>query len=233
MQEMESYVSPNLHEFLNYEDNMTGRELFTKNHKELVKEGEKSMKETATSCSVAGALIVTMMFASAFTVIGGNDGNTGLPVLLDNKLFMVFIVSDALSLFSSTTSVMIFLGILTSRYQESDFLQSLPTKMMVGLLTLLFSIATMMVAFSTTLIIMLHDKYPWIVAPIIVLACLPITLFVWMQYPLLVEICVSTYGPGIFGKRRSHSRRQAVKMFYESVKGKIATAFSAKLKTKV
>lgn len=52
---------------------MTPRELFTKNHKELVKEGENSMKEIATSCTVVGALVITMMFAAAFTVPGGNN----------------------------------------------------------------------------------------------------------------------------------------------------------------
>lgn len=228
---METVVSHGLRELVNFADNMTGHELFTKNHKELVKEGEKSMKETATSCTVVGALIVTIMFAAAFTVGGGNDQNiTGLPVFLDDKLF---IVSDALSLFSSTTSVMIFLGLLTSRFAENDFLKSLPTKMMVGILTLFFSIATMMVAFSTTLIIMLHDKYSWIVVPIILLACIPITAFVWMQFPLIVEICVSTYGPGEFGKRRSRSRRHRLKMFYARMKGKVVRAFTRKLKIKV
>ncbi|KAM5572972.1 hypothetical protein ABKV19_012824 [Rosa sericea] len=231
--EVENFLSPGLREYVNFADNMTGRELFTKNHKELVKEGEKSMKETATSCTVVGALIITIMFAAAFTVAGGNNQNTGLPMFLDDRLFMVFIVSDALSLFASTTSVMIFLGILTSRYGENDFLTSLPTKMMVGLLTLFFSIATMMVSFSTTLIIMLHDKYSWIIVPIVSLACIPITSFVWMQFPLLKEICVSTYGPGIFRKRRSLSRRHRLKMFYARMKGKVVRAFSLMSKNKV
>lgn len=224
MQEVESLVPSELYENLNLANKMTGRELFTKNHKELVKEGEKSMKETAASCIVVGALIVTIMFAASFTVAGGNNSNTGLPLFLDDKLFVVFIVSDALSLFSSTTSVMIFLGTLTSRYAEDDFLISLPRKMMVGLLTLFFSIATMMITFSSTLIIMLYNKYSWIVVPIILLACVPITSFVWMQFPLLVEICISTYGPGIFGKKPGvELQRSRLREFYTRMK---ARAFS-------
>ncbi|XP_021822528.1 uncharacterized protein LOC110763939 isoform X2 [Prunus avium] len=197
--EVETMVFPRLREALNAEY-LTPRVLFTKNHKDLVKEGERWMKETATSCTVVGALIITIMFASVFTVPGGNNGETGLPIFLSRKLFMVFIVSDAISLFSSTTSVLMFLGILTSRYAEDDFLKSLPTKMIIGLSTLFISIAAMMVAFSSALFIMIHEQL-WIVIPIIFLASVPITLFIWMQFPLLVEIFISTYGSGIFDRK--------------------------------
>ena len=91
-------------------------------HKELVDKGEKLMKETTTSYTVVGTLIITIMFAAAITVPGGNDSNTGLPMFLNNKVFTLFIISDALSLLSSSTSVLMFLGILTSRYAEEDFL---------------------------------------------------------------------------------------------------------------
>ncbi|XP_021831743.1 ankyrin repeat-containing protein ITN1-like [Prunus avium] len=169
-------------------------ELFTQNHKTLKEDGEKWMKDTATSCTVVGALTITIMFAAAFTVPGGNDGE-GFPIFLHKKMFIVFIVSGAISLFSSITSVLMFLGILTSRYAEDDFLKSLPTKMIIGLSTLLISIATMVVAFCSGLFLMLHKRLQ-IVLPIIFLA-----LFIGMQFSLLVEIFISTYGGGIFDKR--------------------------------
>ncbi|XP_059438680.1 ankyrin repeat-containing protein NPR4-like [Corylus avellana] len=196
--EVESIVPPRYKEFRNH-DGFTPRELFTKNHKGLMKEGEKWMKGTATSCTVVGALIVTIMFAAAFTVPGGNTQDTGFPIFLYEKVFMLFIISDALSLFSATTSVLMFLGILTSRYAEDDFLESLPKKMIIGLSTLFLSIATMMIAFCATLLIMLQGQ-SWIIIPVICLASVPITLFVLMQFPLLVELFISTYGPGIFDK---------------------------------
>jgi hypothetical protein len=199
MQEVESIVPPRFKEFRN-DDGLTPRELFTKNHKALMKEGEQWMKGTSTSCTVVGALIVTIMFAAAFTVPGGNKQDTGFPVFLDEKLFMLFIISDALSLFSAATSVLMFLGILTSRYAEDDFLESLPRKMIIGLSTLFFSIATMMIAFCATLLIMLYEQ-SWIIIPAICLASLPITLFVLMQFSLVVEMFISTYGPSIFYKK--------------------------------
>jgi hypothetical protein len=199
MQAVESIVPTQFRENKN-KDGKTPQELFTESHKELVKEGEKWMKSTSTSCTVVGALIVTIMFAAAFTVPGGNDQSKGYPIFLKDKLFMLFIISDSISLFSSSTSVLMFLGILTSRYLEEDFLKSLPSKMIIGLSTLFFSIATMMIAFSAALLIMLHE-YSWIFIPAICLASVPVTLFVWMQFPLLVDMAISTFGPGVINRK--------------------------------
>ena len=112
---------------------------------------------------------------------------------------MVFIVSDALSLFSSSTSVLMFMRILPSHYVEEDFLEYLPRKMIIDLSTLFFSIAAMMTAFSAALFLMVEQS--WIFKPVICLASIPITLFVLMQFPLLVSMAISTYGPSIFNRK--------------------------------
>ncbi|KAB1225388.1 hypothetical protein CJ030_MR1G015672 [Morella rubra] len=158
--EVESVVHPEVKEARNKEG-LTPREVFIKDHKDMMGNGEKWMKDTSTSCTVVGALILTIMFAAAFTVPG---------------------------------------GILTSRYAEDDFLESLPRKMIIGLSTLFFSIATMMIAFYATLSLML-DGLSSITFPVICLASIPVTLFVLLQFPLLVEMVVSTYGPGIFDRK--------------------------------
>ncbi|GLU08681.1 hypothetical protein SLE2022_255780 [Rubroshorea leprosula] len=103
------------------------------------------MKQTAQSYTVVGALIVTIMFAAALTVPGSNNQDTGFPIFLQKRLFMMFVLSEAISLFSACISVLIFLGILTSCYAEEDFLKSLPTKLIIGICTLLISATTMMV----------------------------------------------------------------------------------------
>ncbi|XP_028758967.1 uncharacterized protein LOC114717910 [Neltuma alba] len=54
-------------------------EYFQRNHKELRADGEKWVKKTASSYSVVGALIVTIMFAVAIMVPGGNNQNLGDP----------------------------------------------------------------------------------------------------------------------------------------------------------
>ncbi|KAB1225366.1 hypothetical protein CJ030_MR1G015694 [Morella rubra] len=197
--EVESVVHPKVKEARN-KDGLTPRQVFSKDHEDMMKNGEKWMKDTSTSCTVVGALILTIMFAAAFTVPGGNNQTTGLPIFLNDKYFRLFIIADALSLFSSSTSVLMFLGILTSRYAEVDFLESLPKKMIIGLSTLFFSIAAMMIAFYAALSLML-DGLSSITFPVICLAGIPVTLFVLLQFPLLVEMVVSTYGPGIFNKK--------------------------------
>ena len=176
-------------------------EVFSEQHADLVKEGEKWMKEIANSSTFVSALIVTIMFAAAFTIPGGNN-DKGAPVFLENKLFMVFLVSDSISLFSATTSVLMFLGILTSQYAEVKFLTRLPTKLIIGLSTLFVSIAAMMIAFCAALAILLKESSTKVVMiPIILLACVPVTLFALLQFPLLVNIFISTYGPGIFDRK--------------------------------
>ncbi|XP_050134525.1 uncharacterized protein LOC126610486 isoform X1 [Malus sylvestris] len=179
---------------------LTAARLFTQNHEELHKKGEKWMKATSSSYTVVNALIVTIMFAAAFTVPGGNNPETGYPIFLNKKLFMVFIVSDAISLFSSATSALMFLGIHISRYAEDDFLTFLPTKMITGIFTLFISILAMMVAFSSALFIMLQHK-SLIITPIIAFASVPVIYFIWMHFPLLFEILLSTYGGGLFNKK--------------------------------
>ena len=144
------------------------------------------MKDMATSCSVVAALIVTMVFTAAFTVPGADDHKT------DKKLYDIFMISDGFSLFSSTTSVFVFLGILTSRFQERDFRKSLPRKLFIGLIILFLSIASMLITFCVVLLIMLPES--WVPIPVILLGALPITLFALLQFPLLIRIFHSTYG---------------------------------------
>ncbi|KAG6629412.1 uncharacterized protein LOC122293274 isoform X2 [Carya illinoinensis] len=173
-------------------EGFTPRQLFTKNHENMMKEGEKSMKDTATSCMVVGILIVTIMFQVAFTLPGDNNRDSGL--------FRVFMISDALSFFLSSTSVLIFLGILTSRYTEDDFLKNLPRQMIIGIFTLFCSIATMMITFASALLIILNEQLR-ISIPLICLGGVPIFFFLWIQFPILKDMIISTYGPSIFDRK--------------------------------
>ncbi|XP_042959787.1 uncharacterized protein LOC122294862 isoform X3 [Carya illinoinensis] len=195
--EVERICPPMSKELLN-RDGLSARDLFTKTHRNLREKGEKWMKATTTSGSVVGTLIITIMFAAAFTIPGGNHQETGLPILAHDKLFKIFIIVDSVSFFSSSTAVLMFLGIFTSRYADEDFLISLPRKMIIGFFTLFLSIITMMIAFSTALLLTLRGE-SWIFVPIISLACVPI-LFVSMPFRLLVDMFVSTYGSGIFDR---------------------------------
>ncbi|KAH7852986.1 hypothetical protein Vadar_031734 [Vaccinium darrowii] len=196
-EEVGKVVQPVYQEMRNDKE-MAARDLFASQHKKMRKLGEKWMKETATSCTVVAALITTIMFTSAFTVPGGYNNETGVPLYLDHNYFILFIVADALSLFSSTSSVLMFLGILKSQYTEDEFLFSLSCKLILGVATLFFSIVAMTVAFATTIFIVLHDQLSWICILIVLFSGVPIMIFTFPQVPLMYEICASTFGFGIF-----------------------------------
>ncbi|XP_076907108.1 uncharacterized protein LOC143563460 [Bidens hawaiensis] len=175
--------------------------VFRREHQDLRQKGEEWMKKTADSYTITAALIITIAFAAAIIVPGGNNQDTGKAVFETRIDFIIFVVSDAISLFTSTTSLLLFLSILTARYAEEDFLYKLPNMLIFGLMMLFISVTSMLIAFSATLYIMFEQQKSWIMFPIAALTCLPIDSFVTLQLPLLVDLISSTYAPGIFGKR--------------------------------
>ncbi|OWM84044.1 hypothetical protein CDL15_Pgr009290 [Punica granatum] len=176
----------------------TPRGIFTNEHRELLEDAKKWMKNTSDSCMLVATLIATVVFTAAFTVPGGYVNGKGIPLYLEESVFILFAVSDTLGLFSSTTSILMFLSILTARYAEEDFLYSLPKRLILGLASLFLAIASMMVAFGATLYMVLSERFKWIFIPIMVITSIPAALFVMLQLPLFIYMLGSTYGPGIF-----------------------------------
>ncbi|KAI3696678.1 hypothetical protein L6452_29144 [Arctium lappa] len=172
----------------------TPHELFTETHRVLVSEAEKWMKGTASKCMVVAALIATIVFGVAFTVPGGYNEKNGFPMFFHEGPFIVFVVLDAISLILSATSILMFLSILTSRYAQKDFIESLPKKLMVGLATLFLSIVTMMIAFSVSFFVLYRHKFIPVAIVISVLSIIPIIAYAKLQYPLLVDVFRSTFG---------------------------------------
>ncbi|PIA32837.1 hypothetical protein AQUCO_04300042v1 [Aquilegia coerulea] len=87
--------------------------------------------------------------------------------------------------------------------EEKDFLLSLPRKLILGLSSLFFSIGTMMAAFCATLHIVCRHENRWVPVISTILAALPVTLFIMLQFPLLVDMVHKTYGPSIFAKKNN------------------------------
>ncbi|XP_057812059.1 ankyrin repeat-containing protein At5g02620-like isoform X2 [Salvia miltiorrhiza] len=169
----------------------TPHEVFIAEHGQLMREAEKFMKQTAKSCMLVTMLIATVVFTTAFTVPGGYDNSTGVPLLEKKKMFMVFPVSEAVATLSSLTSIFMFLSILTSRYSDEDFLMTLPCWLLLGLAALFFSIVAMTVAFCTCLQFFGHG---WAATALLVLFGSVPTMFVALKYRLLVTVLRSTYG---------------------------------------
>ncbi|XP_040374452.1 uncharacterized protein LOC112197550 isoform X2 [Rosa chinensis] len=190
--EVEKIVQP-LYKEMRNSDGETPQLLFTKEHKELLRQGEEWMKGTASSCMVVATLIATVMFSVFSTVPGGNNNNTGIPIFLKSRAFKVFVISDSISLISSTTSILSFLSILTSRYTEGDFLNSLPYRLIVGLATLFISMATMMMTFVATLLMVLGPGFHEIKFPVALVAAVPVGFYALLQFPLLSDMICHAY----------------------------------------
>ncbi|KAB1220997.1 hypothetical protein CJ030_MR3G007491 [Morella rubra] len=190
--EIEKIVRPSFANMKNKEK-VTPKDLFRHKHRALQEAGEKWMKDTANSCMLVATLIATVVFAATFTVPGGNKQETGIPIFLENNWFTVFFVSVAIALLSSSTSILIFLSVLTSRYTEDDFLKRLPRRLVFGLSTLFISIVSMVIAFSATCFLVYNSKSASVPTIIFAAAGIPISLFIGLQYDLWVDIIRSTY----------------------------------------
>ncbi|KAD6454889.1 hypothetical protein E3N88_09595 [Mikania micrantha] len=198
--EVDSFVCP-LNVIQKNSFGETPQMVFTKEHKKLLIEGEKWMKETAQSYTITATLITTIVFAAAITVPGGNKQDNGIPIFTNNIAFTVFAVSNAISFFTSVTSLLMFLSILTARFSEQDFHLRLPTKLIIGLANLFISTTAMLVAFGATLFLVFSQNNSWILAPIAALTCLPITSFMTLQFPLIYDLISATYVRSMFGKK--------------------------------
>ncbi|KAI3901867.1 hypothetical protein MKW92_035319 [Papaver armeniacum] len=190
-------------------DKETAKFVFTEQHKELVEKGEKWMKDTSGSCMVVATLIATVAFAAAFTVPGGNISDTdspknGVPIFLARRTFALFAVADAVALFSSITSVLMFLAIMTSRYAEEDFYKSLPQKLIIGLATLFISMASILISFGAAFTIVLRNKYSWAPFPVASFGLVSVLLFAFLEFPLFLEMVYFTYSPRIFGNKKQY-----------------------------
>lgn len=199
-QAVEKLVHPHCKERLNH----TGKSpkmIFTEEHKNLKEKAEKWMKDTTTSCTITAVLISTIMFAAAITVPGGNNSSTGFPMFSNNRVFFLFAASDAFSLMTSATSLLMFLDILTSRYAEEDFMRRLPERLILGLSSLLLSVTFMLLTFIATVYLVFGQNHAWILISGAVGACYVAWLFLFRQILLLIDLITSTYGSGIFGKQ--------------------------------
>ncbi|GKC64194.1 ankyrin repeat family protein, partial [Tanacetum coccineum] len=182
--------------------------VFRKEHEKLRKNGEAWMKKTADSYTITAALIITIVFGCNYWNLLKHSA-TGDSIYETKASLIIFAISDAISLFTSTTSLLLFLSILTARYADEDFLYKLPKRLIYGLVMLFVSVTSMMIAFSATLYIMFGQGKAWILIPIAALACLPIASFVTLQFPLLQELISSTYGHGMFGKEKDYRQSSA------------------------
>ncbi|KAD6454948.1 hypothetical protein E3N88_09654 [Mikania micrantha] len=190
--EVERFVSPlNVIEKNSFGE--TPQMVFTKEHKKLVIEGEKWMKDRAWSYTITAALVAAIMFVAAITVHGGNKQDNGKPMFANRVAFTVFAASGGISFVTSAAALLIFLSILCDPFVEEDFLFFLPEKLMIGVASLLISTLTMLIAFVATISLELAQNKSWILGVVIVFFYEIFNASWTLQFPILFTLIKSRF----------------------------------------
>ncbi|KAL6281981.1 hypothetical protein ACE6H2_012910 [Prunus campanulata] len=184
----------------------TAEELFNAEHNELLKSAQEWIKDTAQSCSTVAVLVATVVFAAAYAMPGGNEPN-GLPVFHDSPLFWFFTCMDVVAITCSLSSVAFFLSILSSPLEYPFFCHGLPRKLMIGFTLLFLSMATTMLAFAATILLVIRIEKKWTKSLLYCIAFFPVPLFGLLQFPMYQKI-TKIFRPFLipflgFSKRRS------------------------------
>ncbi|KAJ4702415.1 Ankyrin repeat family protein [Melia azedarach] len=180
---------------------LTPRALFTKEHEGLRKNGEKWMKNIATSCMLVATLIATVVFEANLMKPNDTKKDEGSDKEDDggsNLVFdygapmIIFYISNVISLVSSSACIVNFLSILTSPFAEEEFRWSLPRKLRIGLLLLFLSVFAMMVVLSVSFYSLFNAKRLWVFVLATVMAAIPIVMFILQQFRLLSSVLLSS-----------------------------------------
>ena len=110
---------------------------------------------TTENCTILSVFIATVAFAAIYTVPGGPNQETGIPILGSKPFFLVFVIVDVISLTLALTSVGTFLCILTSSFPLEDFKMYLFKKLIQGISCLVLSVSMMAVALGATIVLIM------------------------------------------------------------------------------
>ncbi|XP_071700161.1 uncharacterized protein [Rutidosis leptorrhynchoides] len=123
------------------------------------REGNNWRKAEAARLCIIAALIAITMFVAAVKVSGRANHQ--------DVVFIIFEISDIISLIASITAFLAFSSVLiTPRFTEDNFLVSLPTRMHVGLFSLMLSVIAMTVSYNATIILLHGHQHIWMLVTI-------------------------------------------------------------------
>lgn len=80
---------------------------------------EATMKENVNILLVISVLLATITFAAGFTVPGGFNEKTGIPILISKGAFKVFLISDTYAMCCSMLALFSLIWFMTGKPSES------------------------------------------------------------------------------------------------------------------
>jgi hypothetical protein len=131
-----------------------GSQVLSRENVERNKEEEEALSKARESHLVVAALIATVTFAAAFTLPGGYKSDRGTAILAKKTAFIVFIISDAISMVLSIFAVFIYFLISLIHglgMEKNKEIGEYTTDMLFGVATLftMIGMGTMIITFIT------------------------------------------------------------------------------------
>ncbi|ESW13529.1 hypothetical protein PHAVU_008G204400 [Phaseolus vulgaris] len=160
-------------------------DVFYDEHKQLSEEIKGEAKDMANYGMLVAILVATVAFAAVLTVPGDKN----------NAWFIVFILTNAVALFTSSASILSFLSNFTSsRFSQSEFVISIHPSLTLGRVLLIISVAAMVVAFTAASFLIFHQKTKWVSYVVASMGVFPLLLFLLFQFSVF-DFIWSRYYP--------------------------------------
>ena len=104
----------------------TPDDIFNIEHEKLHAQAGAAAKDTANNGMLVATIIATIVFAAALTVPGYDVSPDAHSSILQKKgWYIIFILSNSMTLFSSSSSIIFFLSVLTLSFRDDKFESSL------------------------------------------------------------------------------------------------------------
>jgi len=150
-------------------------EVFYDEHEKLSEEIKGEAKDMANYGMLVAILVATVAFASVLAVPGDKN----------NAWFIVFVLTNAVALFTSSASILSFLSNFTSsRFSQSEFVISIHPSLTLGRVLLIISVGAMVVAFTAASFLIFHQKTKWVSYLVASMGVFPLLLFLLFQFSI-------------------------------------------------
>ena len=118
-----------------------------------------TLKRVGETHVIVAALVATVTFAAGFSFLGGHNDD-GMETLAKRAAFKAFVVADTLAMVSSLSAALVYF--FTAGYETVEILRK---HLSWGFWLTMFSMAAMVVAFSTGMYVVLpHSSWlPYLV----------------------------------------------------------------------
>lgn len=173
------------------EDGKTARDILEETHKDLFPQADQWVDKLCKPCSVVAAVIAAAALTTSSNVPGGFDN--GRAVLHEHSVFDMYSIASLVALCFSINSLVMFLCILVTQHQYTDFRERRPWKLLLGLASLFLSIVATVVYFFCGHYFVVDDVYDhWELLLVFAVTLLPTAVFIMQQLPVYLGILFGT-----------------------------------------